>query len=70
VWIGARHSLQQGQKKTADQITPWQNERRCLNPGVGKTEQFKDCPPCPEMVVNPSGTFTMGSPQIKQQQDD
>jgi formylglycine-generating enzyme required for sulfatase activity len=24
--------------------------------------QFKDCPTCPEMVVVPSGTFTMGSP--------
>lgn len=23
---------------------------------------FKDCPPCPEMVVIPGGTFVMGSP--------
>jgi len=34
------------------------NERRCLKP----KESFKDCPECPEMVVVPSGEFTMGSP--------
>jgi formylglycine-generating enzyme required for sulfatase activity len=38
------------------------NERRCLKPGSGKTEWFKDCAQCPEMVVVPAGTFTMGSP--------
>jgi formylglycine-generating enzyme required for sulfatase activity len=26
------------------------------------TETFKDCPNCPEMVVVPAGSFTMGSP--------
>ena len=35
-------------------------ERRCLRPGA--SERFKDCPDCPEMVVVPAGTFTMGSP--------
>jgi formylglycine-generating enzyme required for sulfatase activity len=35
-------------------------ERRCLKPGAG--ERFKDCADCPEMVVVPSGSFTMGSP--------
>jgi formylglycine-generating enzyme required for sulfatase activity len=34
------------------------NERRCLKP----KDSFKDCPECPEMVVVPAGTFTMGSP--------
>jgi hypothetical protein len=34
------------------------NEKRCLKPG----DSFKECPDCPEMVVVPSGTFTMGSP--------
>ncbi len=38
------------------------NERRCLKPGSGKTDWFKDCPTCPEMVVAPTGRFTMGSP--------
>jgi formylglycine-generating enzyme required for sulfatase activity len=33
---------------------------RCLQPGAGKAEWFKDCPACPEMVVVPAGTFTMG----------
>ena len=39
------------------------NERRCLQPGSGKTDWFKDCPKCPEMVVVPAGRFTMGSPK-------
>jgi formylglycine-generating enzyme required for sulfatase activity len=39
-----------------------QDERRCFKPGGGKTEYFKDCPNCPEMVVVPAGSFTMGSP--------
>ena len=38
-------------------------ERRCLTPGSGKTDWFKDCPTCPEMVVAPPGRFTMGSPK-------
>lgn len=32
---------------------------RCLRPGAG--DRFKDCADCPEMVVVPAGTFTMGS---------
>ena len=28
--------------------------------GAGRV--FRDCPACPEMVVLPAGTFTMGSP--------
>ena len=32
-------------------------EDRCLKPGAS----FKDCPVCPEMVVVPAGTFSMGS---------
>jgi formylglycine-generating enzyme required for sulfatase activity len=37
-------------------------ERRCVHPGAGKATSFKDCPDCPEMVVVPAGSFTMGSP--------
>src|SRR5262249_49326093 len=44
------------------EITVGQNERRCFKPGEGKTEYFKDCPDCPEMVGVPAGHFTMGSP--------
>ena len=35
-------------------------QRRCLVPGAG--ERFKDCAACPQMVVVPAGSFTMGSP--------
>jgi formylglycine-generating enzyme required for sulfatase activity len=44
------------------EITVGQGERRCFKPGAGKVEHFQDCPTCPEMVVVPSGSFTMGSP--------
>jgi formylglycine-generating enzyme required for sulfatase activity len=44
------------------EITVGQNERRCFKPGAGRTEYFKDCPTCPEMVAVPKGSFTMGSP--------
>ena len=30
---------------------------------AGSGESFKDCPDCPEMVVLPSGSFLMGSPE-------
>ena len=32
----------------------------CIRPGSGAV--FRDCSHCPEMVVVPAGTFTMGSP--------
>ncbi len=35
-------------------------KRPCIKPGSG--ESFKDCPNCPEMVVAPAGSFSMGSP--------
>jgi formylglycine-generating enzyme required for sulfatase activity len=46
----------------ASRFTVGLNERRCFKPGAGKTEHFQDCPTCPEMVVVPAGSFTMGSP--------
>jgi formylglycine-generating enzyme required for sulfatase activity len=49
------------------EIPVGQSERRCLKPGAGKTEHFKDCPTCPEMVVVPAGAFTMGSPASEPQ---
>src|SRR5208337_2332625 len=33
-------------------------ERPCMRPGSGQS--FRDCPDCPEMVVVPAGSFTMG----------
>jgi formylglycine-generating enzyme required for sulfatase activity len=35
-----------------------ERQRRCLKP----KDSFRDCDTCPEMVVVPSGSFTMGSP--------
>jgi formylglycine-generating enzyme required for sulfatase activity len=46
------------------------NERRCLKPGAGKTDWFRDCPTCPEMVVAPAGRFTMGSPEDEPDRSD
>src|SRR4029077_1077613 len=43
------------------------NEHRCLRPGA--SERFKDCPDCPEMVIVPAGTFTMGSPPGEPQRE-
>jgi formylglycine-generating enzyme required for sulfatase activity len=42
------------------EVTVGASERRCLVPGGG--ERFKDCAACPQMVVVPAGSFTMGSP--------
>jgi len=35
-------------------------QSRCFVAGGG--ERFRDCPDCPEMVVVPTGSFSMGSP--------
>jgi formylglycine-generating enzyme required for sulfatase activity/uncharacterized caspase-like protein len=43
--------------------SPFDKRLAELQPGAGKSIQFKDCPTtCPEMVVVPAGSFTMGSP--------
>jgi formylglycine-generating enzyme required for sulfatase activity len=34
--------------------------KSCIKPGSGVS--FKDCADCPEMVIAPEGSFTMGSP--------
>ena len=33
-------------------------------------DMFRDCPECPEMVVVPAGSFTMGSPSSEKGRDD
>ena len=52
------------------EITVGQDERRCFKPGAGKAEHFKDCPTCPELMVVPAGSFTMGSPANEPQRFD
>ena len=37
-------------------------EERALKP----KDSFKDCAQCPEMVVVPAGSFTMGSPDTEE----
>ena len=36
-------------------------KKPCIKPGSGKS--FQDCPDCPEMVIAPAGSFSMGSPE-------
>ena len=43
-------------------------EKRRQEQGVGRT--FRDCVECPQMVVVPSGSFTMGSPSNEAGRDD
>src|SRR5262249_38712270 len=40
----------------------FRDSKHCYRPGSGKTEHFNDCTRCPQMVVVPAGSFTMGSP--------
>lgn len=48
-------------------VTPLSPEReRALKP----KDTFKECDVCPEMVVVPAGTFTMGSPKSEKERDD
>lgn len=37
----------------------------CTNAAHTAGSVFKDCPTCPEMVIIPAGTFTMGSPAME-----
>jgi formylglycine-generating enzyme required for sulfatase activity/V8-like Glu-specific endopeptidase len=37
---------------------------KAAGPKIGET--FRDCPECPEMVVVPAGSFTMGSPESEE----
>ena len=38
--------------------------------GTAVGETFRDCPSCPEMVIVPAGSFTMGSPASEEGRDD
>jgi formylglycine-generating enzyme required for sulfatase activity len=58
IWsIGGSHAA--AQRCDGVQVAIGIGEQRCLKPGAG--ESFKDCPGCPDMVVIPVGSFTMGA---------
>ena len=61
-------------KRRADEEAARRNPALSITPGSGKS--FRDrltngqpCPTCPEMVVVPAGSFTMGSPASEPQRD-
>jgi hypothetical protein len=62
VWLIAMFSTGSGVAQHCDGVEVFigTGEHRCLKPGAGQS--FKDCVDCPEMVVVPAGSFTMGSP--------
>ena len=63
MWMPAQAQAQpakQGKSATASRVT--------AAPRAG--EIFSDCPNCPEMVVIPSGTFNMGSPNSEKGRGD
>ena len=57
------------QEQEAERLTAEEAEkRRRQEQRVGR--KFRDCAQCPEMVVVPSGSFTMGSPNSEKGRDD
>src|SRR5215471_1861164 len=54
----ALNSAALGEKRCNGVAAQVGDEKRCLKP----KDSFKDCSNCPEMVVVPAGSFTMGSP--------
>ena len=51
-------------KMTPAALAEAQKRARDWRPGPGAV--FRDCPECPEMVVVPAGSFTMGSPSSEE----
>jgi formylglycine-generating enzyme required for sulfatase activity len=58
----ARRAAEEARRAGKLRVAVGRNEERWLTPGKGKDEFFKDCENCPEMVVVPGESFTMGSP--------
>jgi formylglycine-generating enzyme required for sulfatase activity len=57
LFIVAASALQAQTPATSRVVNPKANEIGAAKPGT----VFRDCPDCPEMVVLPAGSFTMGS---------
>ena len=58
--LAAEEAEQRRQEQEAKRLAAEEAERRRQEQRVGR--KFRDCSECPEMVVVPSGSFTMGSP--------
>ena len=57
---GAKELLAMGEREAARlRAKAEERRRRARSPGT----KFRDCPECPELVVVPSGSFMMGSPE-------
>ena len=64
----SRQAEQRRQEQEAERLAAEEAERRRQEQRVGR--KFRDCSECPEMVVVPSGSFTMGSPGGESGRDD
>ena len=58
-WVGSGSSMSFPKSPTAAVALPVEPVVRAASPS---RDAFKDCDKCPEMVVVPAGSFTMGSP--------
>src|SRR6476660_8508341 len=57
LFVVAASAPQAQTPRTSRVVNPKANEIGAAKPGT----VFRDCPDCPEMVVLPAGSFTMGS---------
>ena len=57
-WLTVAPADHTARTRMAVYLEQARNRREPMAPG----ETFRDCPDCPEMVVIPAGSFTMGSP--------
>jgi formylglycine-generating enzyme required for sulfatase activity len=65
-WFGAALSIGAAAAQSCDgaEVEIGAGERQCFKPGAGRS--FRDCPDCPEMVIVPAGSFTMGAPTAEE----
>jgi len=64
---GCLSSLPDARQMAAGNVAPVLSGSGCIRQSFGA---FRDCETCPQMVVMPPGTFTMGSPADSSQPDE
>ncbi len=62
----AKLLLAAGEEAARKRAAEEERKRAAMRPG----RMFRDCPECPEMVVVPAGSFTMGSPSSEEGHED